>query len=343
MTRAVKKQTRVKAFWFIFLGVIVILFAAFSVLRITSNSGIVLLYDESDSMSQAFDDACEALNLNVKVFKVRYDPATIKEQLDVVSRRGARLIIGPRLSSEAEVLLPILDELDMYAISPTVTSPRIIGINKRIVTMAVEDKKQIKILVQEMVKDDIKKLLVIKGEENDAYAVPFIELLKLEFEGGEIEIYCLQRNSNRDFELPDNVLGYDGILCIIDGKTTGMLCKKLFDIDYKGQLYATDYATDKDLLLFSRKYIDRLKIFMPVSRKMALKKSIEYVGTYNAVILAELLLEKYHSDLGQAFMELENFSFEGLDGPITIKGNHFAIKECSIVTLGEVFDEKEHW
>lgn len=337
------KRERAKIFWLVLLGIVVIISAVFSILRIVSISGVILLYDDSSDMLRAFEEAYEAYNLDLKVFKIRYNPDTVKKQLEVVSRHGIRLIIGPRLSSEAEVLLPILVELDMYAISPTVTSPRVVGIDRRIVTMAVEDKKQIEMLVQEMMKDEIKRLLVIKGEENDAYALPFIELLKLEFEGEEVIVHCLHKDAKKEFELPDNVLNFDGILCVTDGKTTGMLCKKLFDIGYKGKIYASDYAMDKNLLLFSKKYIDKLKVFMPVSKKIAPSKNADYVGTYNAVILAKLLLERYHNDLKRAFTELINFSFEGIDGPVTITENYYATKECSIITLEEVFNGEKHW
>ncbi|WP_218916054.1 hypothetical protein [Kosmotoga pacifica] len=314
--------------------IVVSLFASLFIYSETRTVKIALIYGDLLEVSEAADAFMADNPVNLKLLKVRLDSGNMDEVFAELKEEGVKIIIGPSYSEEASAILPFLQKYDLYAISPTVTSAAVVGKDGRIITMSIPDRIQVKKLVDSMKQDGVTELFVFADNYNRTYVDPFIEMLIESFPGTVTSV----RASNPE-EININylrsALNFSGVLFVAPGLLTGYVISKLEELGYNGHLYASDYALDKKLFLFDGELIRELKAFSHVAKPLCYKKTMDFVGTYNALIFVKELFQRYGHDLHTTFNKLDGFTFQGMDGFVELRG-YYVNKDTSVIALKEM-------
>ncbi|OAA30403.1 hypothetical protein AT15_10190 [Kosmotoga arenicorallina S304] len=295
---------------------------------------IAIVYSDLFEVTEAADAFIADNDVNFKISKIKFKTEKLDEIFQELKNRGVKIIIGPSYSMHAQAMFPYLQKYDLYAVSPTVTAQEVVGKGGRIVSMCVPDSVQVKKLVDEMEKDGVTDLFVFAYTKNRVYVDSFIEMIKKDF-SGTVTVANISKLEEITSDILEKAKNFSGILFVTPGLETGYGVSKLEELNYSGQLYASDYALDEKLLLYDSLLIKNLKVFSQVSGKPGVERNIDFVGTYNALLLIRELEKIHGRNFNEIFGKLEGFSFEGIDGPVMIH-NYYAVKETSVITLKEL-------
>lgn len=290
-----------------------------------TSAKVILLHDGDHGMIKAIRDAIENRGSGLDICLLRFDPTTISEDLRVLREEGYRLVIGPRFSSQAGVLLPLLEDLDIYVISPTVTSSEILGKSWRFVTMSVPDHVQTRIIAKQLSERGIESIFLVVNDDNDPYVNQYISLFKLYFEGtvsAVIEVGRRDRSFERLLEGSP-----DAYFLVTEGLTAGKITAFLMEKGIDKPVFCCDFADDSQLRLFSHEVLERLTVFGSTAGEAGQIEGLYYTNTYNALLLAEHIFEAFHNDLRRAFTEIAGVTVQGLDGTFTVLDSRYAWKE----------------
>lgn len=295
---------------------------------------VILLHDGDQSMIKAARDALEDLKLPINIALLRYDAKELHEELSQLREEGYRLIVGPRLSAHAKVLLPLLEALDLYAISPTVSSPEIVGKSWRFVTLSIPDYFQTRMIADELNQMGVESIVLVVDPANEPYMTQYMTLFRLDFRGTIIGIIEFDGNSllvEASLKQPP-----DAFLLITDGVAAGKVASFLVKKDYTGEIFCSDFSDDSDLRLFSDGVLDRVNVFSAVSKEMNTREDANYVNTFNALLLAQEIARQHGNNLKEAFLEIADTTVEGIDGAFTVLDSRYVRKDSyTLRSIGE--------
>ncbi len=299
-------------------------------LNMDSRERVILLYDLDTRMETAFEEAITGRALNWDVQKIVFSDS-LERELEHLGERGYSIIIGPRTSSQAQILVPLLEKFEMVAIAPAVTSPEVLKSTDRIISLGVSDDYQVQEIVRKLFEEDINRLIVIKDVVNRVYTDYFVEMMKEKFSGTVLAVYEI--SSGFDLSIPETILDEaDAIFFVTNPRQTAVSLRHLARLDKDLSFFASDYSEGPELALFGCSDIVELTIFTFLQEIPAGYNSIDSVhaGIHNAVVFADILLTS-GKGLQEVFATPERVEFPGLGGRISFNDLGFA--ELAVRTI----------
>ncbi|MFW6119937.1 MAG: hypothetical protein ACOC80_03430 [Petrotogales bacterium] len=318
---------------FILILVSIILFSMISVVFYLNNPNIIIISDGSKEMEEALEMYIENTSFRKNVTVYYYERGFIENVMETLVIKRPTLIIGPRTSEDANQLLPYMRENEnIFVISPLVTSGSVVGFNERFITMNLPNSLRANRLARTVERDNVWNIYVLIDEINETFSTEIFDHFKLEYNG---KIVGVMKIGNRnEIELNAEMKDCDGIISFSDALSTGIVMSMLRKERYEGNFYATEYAFNENLKLFYREIIKDLKLFVPIARMPEEKpKSVNYVGAYNALVVADYIMSHYGYDLQKAFNEVKNRYFLGYDGEFGITESFYSNRDYQIIKL----------
>ncbi|MFO7881219.1 MAG: hypothetical protein R6U52_01615 [Kosmotogaceae bacterium] len=322
-----------KRTWFILILVSVLLFSVISLVFFLNNPNMIIISDGNKEMQEALNKYTEKNSLSKNIPVYYYERGFIENVLESVIIKKPILIIGPRTSEDANQLLPYMrDNQNIFVISPLVTVSSIIGFNESFITMNLPNSLRASSLARTIERDNVWKVYVLIDEINETFSNEILDHFRLEYNGKIIGI--LKISNRNEIEVNEEMKKSDGIISFSDAISTGILMSTLREKGYEGNFYATEYAFSDDLTLFDKEIIGDLKLFVPIASMPGEKiKSVNFVGTYNALVVTDYIMSHYGYDLEKAFDEIKDIYFEGYDGEFSITESFFCNRDYQIVKL----------
>ncbi|TYB91903.1 MAG: amino acid ABC transporter substrate-binding protein [Kosmotoga sp.] len=318
---------------FITILVSIILFSVISLVFFLNEPNIIILSDGSEEMEKALNKYAEQNSFGDNIPVYYYERGNIENVAEALTDEKPLLIIGPRTSEDAIQLLPYMRENEnIFVVSPTVTSGSVVGFNGRFITMSLPNSLRAKRLARTVERDDVWNVYVLTDEINETFSTEILDHFRLEYNGKIVDV--LKIGNRNEIRIDKDMKNCDGIVSFSDALSTGILMSMLREEGYEGNFYATEYAFNEDLRLFDKKIIKDLKVFIPIARMPEEKpKSVNFVGTYNALVAADYIMSHYGYDLQKAFNEVKDMHFEGYDGEFSISESFYSVKDYQIVKL----------
>lgn len=113
------------------------------------------------------------------VYDTKSDPQLALEQMQALSGRGIRFVLGPTSSAEAAVLKPFVDENGIILISPASTAPSLAIAGDHLYRFTVDDTHQGKILPEFLLHSGIKAIASVY--RSDTYGQALSEAVQKSF------------------------------------------------------------------------------------------------------------------------------------------------------------------
>lgn len=324
---------------FIIIVVLILLLSVISVVFFLNEPNVIIMSDGSKEMGDALDEYSEKKSFGGDIPVYYYERGNIENVMESLPDEKPLLIIGPRTSEDANQLLPYMrNNENIFVISPTVTSGSIVGFGGRLITMSLPNNLKANRLARTIERANIWSVYVLVDTINETYCNEILDHFKLEYNG---KIKGVLKIDNRsEIRVSEDMKDCDGIVSFSDALSTGILMSKLREEGYEGSFYATEYAFNEDLKLFDREMIKDLKLYVPIAPVAEKKtRSVDFVGTYNALVVADYITSNYSYDLERAFNEVKGEYFEGYDGEFSISETFFSVKDYQIVKL----EDTEIW
>ncbi len=279
---------------------------------------IGVLHEVGSRTIQGVEDAKSNTNSDIKIVSQTINEKNFEESLKEFVDNGVKIIVGPKTSSHALSLIPLLERYDLYAIASAVTSPKVIGKSNHFCTLGVSDDLIVKAFTEETAKDGMKKILIFKGTVNRLYNNYFAELFIEKFIGEVIEVIAVEDPFNVEIPL-EKAVEADAALLIMNPKKTGVILKRLEKHMTGLKYYAVDYSVGTDFFDFGGQYVSKVKVGIAVSPGVSVEEmDPNYIGGYEAFkVIEELYRENIRPE--DFFSSPEKYSFEGYAGIISFK------------------------
>lgn len=280
-----------------------------------SREQVVLLYDLGTTMENSFEEAIRRYSLIWDTRKVVFSESTLESELESLSRQGFRIIIGPRNSCQAMVLAPLLEKFGLFAIAPAVTSPEVLRASNRIISLGVSDDYQVENIVEELIREEIGPLIIVKDVVNSIYTDYVVEGLVNALSETVIGVFEIE--SGFDLEIDAELLHRaDAVFFVANPRQTAISLRRIASISRDIRFFASDYSEGPELSMFGGKEIETLIIYTFVYTENGIKQGDSlHRGVLNAIILADKLLSS-ERDLNQVFAEPGTLEFIGFENTV---------------------------
>lgn len=308
--------------------ILIIIFSAISFYFIYTSFKqpvIGVLHEVGSETLQGVEDAKKDSQSGIEIMTQTIQNGNIEEAIEKFADKGIKIIIGPKTSTQASSLIPLLEKYDMYAIASAVTSPFVIGRSNRFCTLGVSDELIVKAFAEEAAKDGIKRMLIFKGTINTVYNDYFAEEFTEKFIGKVLEIIAVDDPFNVEIPL-EKAVEADAALLIMNPKVTGVILKRLEKHMTALKYYAVDYSVGIDFYEFGGRYVSKVKVGIAVSPGVSAKEmDPNYIGGFEAFKVVEGLYEE-NIQPEDFFSAPEKYSFEGYADLISFKEDGSANK-----------------
>ncbi|TYB91902.1 MAG: hypothetical protein FXF54_08000 [Kosmotoga sp.] len=286
---------------------------------------IGVLHEIGSETLQGVEDAKKDSQSGIEIMTQTIQNGNIEEAIEKFADKGINIIIGPKTSTQASSLIPLLEKYDMYAIASAVTSPFVIGRSSRFCTLGISDELIAKAFAEEAAKDGIKKMLIFKGTVNKLYNDYFAEKFTEKFIGKVLDVIAVDDPFNVEIPL-EKAVEADAALLIMNPKKTGVILKRLEKHMTALKYYAVDYSMGTDFYEFGGQYVSKVKVGMAVSSGISAEEmDPNYIGGYEAFKVVEGLYEE-NIQPEDFFSSPEKYSFEGYADLISFKEDGSANK-----------------
>jgi ABC-type branched-subunit amino acid transport system substrate-binding protein len=281
---------------------------------------IGVLYEVGSRTLQGVEDAKSDSNSNIEIMTQTINNGDLEEAIEKFVNEGVKIIIGPKTSSHASSLIPLLEEYDLYAIASAVTSPFVIGKSNRFCTMGVSDDLIVEAFAKEVAGDGIAKVIIFKGTVNKLYNDYFAELFSEKFIGDVLDVISVDDPFNTEIPL-ETATEADAALMIMNPKKTGVMLKRLEKHMSALKYYAVDYSVGTDFYEYGGQYVSKVKVGLAVSPGISAEEmDPNYIGGYEAFKVVEEIYEK-NINPEEFFSSPDEYSFEGYADIISFKAD----------------------
>jgi branched-chain amino acid transport system substrate-binding protein len=210
-------------------------------------TGPVATYGES--MKNGIDLAMEQEQANLPAgFKLIWgdtasDPETGVAELQRVASEGARLVVAGTTSGTARALLPVLDETDTIAISPSASAPSLTKDSRRFFRVFSSDELEGRRAGRFLYDDQDKTSVIIYAEESDqarGIEPPFRQVYEQAM-GGEVVGKVVVNGGDWEKESADLLASSrpDSAYIIGYGETTIKVLRHLREKNFEGPICAS--------------------------------------------------------------------------------------------------------
>lgn len=285
----------------------------------SSKSMIIVLDDGETKFQQGLQNFLNQKKLSYDVRVVRID--TSEDKLEAtLSKLSNSYAIGPRLSSQAYRLLPILEKYKIFAIAPLVTSHSVVGKSQYLMTLAVTDEEQGKQIAEQIVSHGGVKVLFICDKDNPVHNQTLKQGLERNLPAAflsTVEISEVEELIGRDF------IEYDAIVLTLDGKKAGLVAQLVRSKGFKGLMIGSDYAFTDDLIKSGKQSVEGMIVCCFYDYKAMQARGVDdmqVAGAFDAAMLiAELMQNRISTEKAAEY--LRERKFNGITGQFTIKSD----------------------
>lgn len=293
---------------------------------------VILVLDDGETN---FVDGVKAFledhRLRYEIVVVRIDVEEDKLEANL-SRYRNNYAVGPRLSSEAHKLIPILEKYKIFSVAPLVTSYLVIGKSPYLMSLSVTDEEQGKQIAQFLQNVGCEKTLLICDEHNPIHSQSIEESLRKYLSKGLFKTAWISRVDelvDEDFSL------YDSIVFAVDGRMAGMLAQLARAKGFSGTLVGSDYAFTTDLIQIGKNAVEGMYVCSLFDYSTMIEKNfldLQTSGAYDAAMLiAELLKNKIPTE--NAAEHLRGRTFIGVTGEFTVEPSLSVKRELMFVKV----------
>lgn len=259
----------------------------------------------------------------LKDHNLRYDVVTVRIDVDqtelesVLRRYQGSYAVGPRLSSEAQRLIPLLERFKIFAVAPLVTSCRVVGKSSYLMTLSPTDEEQGRQIAERLKVEGCRKVLLVADKLNPVHSETIEESLKRHLSVEQFE--------SRQIETIDELLGedfnrYDGLVLALDGRKAGIVVQLARKKGFSGTIVGSDYALTDDLTTAGGPAVEGMIVCCLFDFETMLRSrmpDMQIAGAYDA---AMIIADLKHNRVSQqdAASYLRGRTFEGVTGRFSV-------------------------
>ena len=282
------------------------------------NIPIIIFEDGETNFRGGVERYIREKNLKVLLVTIRVDQNG-DEIEKILQRYPNCYAIGPRISAEALALLPYLEKYQIFAVAPLVTSPKVVGKSRYLMTLSASDELQAKELVERLQKDSRKNTIVICDKNNMVYSENLFQMMA---QSSPLPLDCLYVDS-ADELLYFDFSKYDSMVLVLDGRVAGLIAQLATKKGFKGIIYGSDYAYTDTLISTGASAVEGMILYSLFDFSQMTRSGftdLQEAGAYDAfMVVWSLISSKIKTD--EAYSYLQNKSFEGVTGTFMVKSD----------------------
>jgi len=314
----------------------------------------LIYHEDLEKMVDLVIEAAERYNGRELSFFIIRKPVgfakdEIKRAVKDLHREGVRLIIGPTYSTQAQFMIPLLEKFRILAISPTVTSPAVLGVTRYLVSISMSDEFQARELARATMERDGDVLLVL-DERNYVYTKNFAASFINEYKGGNVYVTTVdekgppQEVSNICEQLKPRTL-----ILVCDFNQASRVVKAVMNADHDFQrilgsdmvsygVYSIeDHPWMKAVEVFVHYDVESEEAFLasnPTLAPLFKDQSMTFINTCDALLLMEELVKTWGDNPERIIENLPKMSYNGVGGKIRFTPELQVQRKASFVHLG---------
>lgn len=292
---------------------------------------ILVLDDGTTNFLQGVERFLKDHNLNYDVVTVRID--VDQTELESILRRyQSSYAVGPRLSSQAQRLIPLFERLKIFAVAPLVTSHRVVGKSSYLMTLSPTDEEQGRQIAERLKVEGCRNILLVADKLNPVHSETIEESLKKHL---SVELF-----ESRQIETIEELLGeqfehYDGLVLALDGRKAGMIAQLARARHFSGKIVGTDYVFTDDLLKAGGAAVEGMLVCCLFDFETMLRSGIsdmQIAGAYDAaMIIADLKRNRVSQQDAASY--LRGRTFEGVTGQFSVSFDLSASRNLTFVRV----------
>jgi len=280
---------------------------------------------------------------------VDFDKDEIERAVEDLHREGVRLIVGPTYSTQAQFMIPLLEKFRILAISPTVTSPAVLGVTQYLVSISVSDEIQARELARAAMENGGDALLVL-DERNYVYTKNFAANFISEYKGGNAYIMTVDEKwtPQKVYNICEQLKPRTLVL-VCDFDQASKVVKTVMNLDHDfrrilgsdmvsyGVYSIEDHPWMKAVEVFVHYDIESEETFLasnPTLAPLFKDQSMTFINTFDALLLMEKLVKTWGDHPESIIENLPKMTYNGVGGEIRFTTGLQTQRKISFVHLG---------
>ncbi len=319
---------------------------------VTEPVKIALVYSNEPRREKTMETCLNILEdyipsrVKVLTFPSSMDIESLEVTLHRLNDERIDLMVGPTYSTQAYNMLPLIEKYRIFALSPTVTSPAVLGKSRYFYSISLSDVEQSKILAEVMTREVKGNVLIVASKENYVYSMTFASHFLRYYEGGAVTVIPMEGTTFNEEMVPNDV---KGILLVCDVQQALAVMKVIRKMGLKVPVYGSDYISygtltpeEEEILrgvkVFVHFDVDHLKSIMKGNTVYSLLPPSPPMDLVNTIDALRLMVQLYKlcGDEPDRIVEMlhkNTFEYMGIGGKITMKDG-LTIRSFSLVKLG---------
>ncbi|MEN3008194.1 hypothetical protein [Pseudothermotoga sp.] len=298
-------------FLFISVSVVIVLLT-----QLRLDKPVIIILDDGEARFQhGVRDFLNRRKLSYEVQIVRIDTGWDKLEA-TLKKFSNNYSIGPRLSSQAYLLLPILEENRIFTIAPLVTSNRVVGKSQYLMSLAVTDEEQGEQIAKRILAHGKTRVLFICDRNNPVHNQTLREGLEKHLPAPfeTVEISEVEELLNSNFSL------YDAIVLSLDGKKAGLIAQLIRSKNFDGLIIGSDYVFTEDLIKSGKQSVEDMLVCCLYDYEVMRIQGIDdmqVAGAFDAaMVIAELVQNRVSTEKAAEY--LKDRKFNGITGQFVV-------------------------
>lgn len=200
------------------------------------------------------------------------DPATAAQAVRDLSAAGVAAIIGPNNSSIAAGMLPVLNELKVVTISPTVSSLAFAGLDDHLFRINWTTRDNARVYARHYIDRGIRRIAAATDANNAVFSESWLQEFRAAYEpegGGIVAHERFDANSARGYSQTVAALldsNPEALLLVANSVDAAQLAHQIRKSDRDVLLIAAEWAASERLLILGGKAIEGLELVQSYDR-----------------------------------------------------------------------------
>lgn len=301
-------------------------------IQLRSNEQLIIVLDDGETkFQQGLQNFLNQKKLSYDVRVVRIDMSEDKLEA-TLNKFSNNYSIGPRLSSQAYRLLPLLEKYKIFAIAPLVTSHSVVGKSQYLMTLAVTDEEQGEQIAKRILTHGGVRVLFICDKDNPVHNQTLKQGLEKNLSASSldtVEISEVEELLGKDFS------EYDTVVLTLDGKKAGLVAQLIRSKGFEGFMIGSDYAFTDDLIKSGKQSVEDMLVCCLYDYRAMQARGVDdmqVAGAFDAAMLiTELIQSKISTEKAAEY--LKGRKFDGITGQFTIKSNLSTERELTFLRI----------
>ena len=201
---------------------------------------------------------------------------------------GVDAIVGPIISSIGMAMLPVINELDIVTISPTVSAAEFAGFRDNMFRMNSTTTQNARAYARHNIDLDRKRISIALDGENEAFTESWYHEFLLEFDalnGRVVSKVWINVDDTPLSDIAQKLLAEnpDGIILITNGADSARLSKEIRKISDDIALSAAEWAGSETLIDMGRDAVEGMELVQAYDRYDPNPRFQKFVADYTAM------------------------------------------------------------